>query len=581
MTKSLLRNMIQTLSKTDLDRTIQILIVEDEKIIALNLKENLQSLGYTVVALVASGEQAIEKAAKLHPDLVLMDICLKGNIDGITAAQQIWDSFSIPVIYVTGHSDQHTLERAKVSAPFGYILKPVKDRELYVAIETALQRYEREHLLSAILKGMGDGVIVIDPQLHIQFLNGVAQSLINWQLSEARERELSEVFKIVDQQTQLPLDNPAIAALQQDNTVSFKDHTLLISKKGIAIAIGGNATPIKDNNGMITGVVLVFRDITSSAQLEKTNLALGHALDELKRTQSQLIQSEKMSSVGQIAAAVVNEINNPVSIIYGNLPLVHQYLQDLLSLIEAYQQNNSSFTPEIRNLREKIDLDFLIEDWPQLMHSMQVAAERIEEIVLSLLSLSRFPQLDMLDLKPIDIHEGIDNTLRILQHRLRAEGKRPEIRVIKNYGQIPKVTCYASQLNQVFMQLLNNAIDALETQSSPHLITISTSIEKRKLEQPFNHPTLKLKNNLLSPSKEQNAYSQLIVIRIADNGCGMSEEVQKKIFDPFFTTKPVGSGTGLGLSISYQIVVDKHGGQLLCHSIPTQGTELVIELPIA
>lgn len=581
MTKTLLKTMTQTLSKTDLDRTIQILIVEDEKIIALNLKENLQSLGYKVVAIVASGEQAIEKAEKFHPDLVLMDICLKGKIDGITAAHQIWNNFSIPVIYVTGHSDQNTLERAKGSAPFGYILKPVQERELYVAIETALQRYEREHLLSAILKSMGDGVIVIDQQLHIQFLNEVAQTLTNWQLSDARNKDLSEVFNIRYEPTQIPLVNPVIAALQQDTTVSFKDHTLLISKNGIAIPISGNATPIKDNNGVITGVVLVFRDVTSSAQLEKTNLALEHALDELKLTQSQLIQSEKMSSIGQMAAAVVNEINNPVSIIYGNLPLVHQYIQDLLSLIHVYQQTDSSRMPEIRHLTDQIDLDFIREDWPQLMHSMQVSAERIQEIVISLLSLSRFPQLDMLDLKPVDIHEGIDNTLRILQHRLRAEGKRPEIQVIKNYGQIPKVTCYVSQLNQVFMQLLNNAIDALETQSSPHLITISTSVETRAREQLFNHQTLKFKNKLLSPTKERKAHSHVAVIRIADNGCGMSKEVQKKIFEPFFTTKPVGSSTGLGLSISYQIVVDKHGGQLLCDSIPNQGTEFVIKLPIA
>lgn len=580
MTKTLLRTMTQTLSKTDLDRTTQILIVEDEKIIALNLKETLQSLGYNVVAIADSGEQAIEKVAKFHPDLVLMDICLKGNIDGITAAQKIWDSFSTPVIYVTGHSDHNTLERAKVSAPFGYILKPVNEQELQIAIETALQRYEREHLLSAILKGMGDGVIVIDQQLHIQFLNEVAQSLTQWQLSEARERELSEVFKIVAQQTQLPLDNPVIAALQQDTTVSLKDHSLLISKDGIAIPIGGNATPIKDSKGLITGVVLVFRDVSSSVQLEKTNLALKHALDELKQTQSKLIQSEKMSSIGQMAAAVVNEINNPVSIIYGNLPLVHQYIQDLLSLIHLYQQTDSSFMPEIRHLTDQIDLDFIREDWPQLMHSMQVAAERIQEIVISLLSLSRFPQLDMLDLKPVDIHDGIDNTLRILQHRLRAEGKRPEIQVIKNYGQIPKITCYASQLNQVFMQLLNNAIDALETKASPHLISISTSIKRGEKKQQFSHKPLKLNNNLLSLAKEQKYHSQWIVIRIADNGCGMSEEVRNQIFEPFFTTKSIGSGTGLGLSISYQIVVDKHGGQILCHSVPTQGTEFVIELPI-
>ena len=171
------------------------------------------------MGIAASGEKAVEKATKFRPDLVLMDIRLKGSMDGISAAQRIWESFSIPAIYVTGHSDQSTLERAKVTAPFGYILKPVKEQELYVAIETALQRYEREHLLSAILKGMGDGVIVVNPQSRIQFLNPIAESLTGWALCEARDRELTEVFNVVDEQTHQPVNNLITAAVQQDTTV--------------------------------------------------------------------------------------------------------------------------------------------------------------------------------------------------------------------------------------------------------------------------------------------------------------------------------------------------------------------------
>ncbi|HEY9711574.1 MAG TPA: ATP-binding protein, partial [Oculatellaceae cyanobacterium] len=259
--------------------------------------------------------------------------------------------------------------------------------------------------------------------------------------------------------------------------------------------------------------------------------------------------------------------------IYGNLPLAYQYFQDLLSLIEIYKQTYSNSTPEIEHLTEKIDLDFLVEDWPQLINSMQVAAERIQEIVLSLLSLSHFPQLDKLALKPVDIHEGIDNTLRILRHRLRPEGKRPEIQVIKDYGELPRVTCYTSQLNQVFMHLLNNAIDALETQPSPRIITIRTEVVRGQ------EPVVSGKEGQrITDNRQVN--TDWVVIRVADNGCGMSEEVRHKIFDPFFTTKPVGYGTGLGLSISYQIVVDRHGGQLLCHSTLSQGTEFAIVLPV-
>ncbi|HEY9711083.1 MAG TPA: ATP-binding protein, partial [Oculatellaceae cyanobacterium] len=256
-------------------------------------------------------------------------------------------------------------------------------------------------------------------------------------------------------------------------------------------------------------------------------------------------------------------INNPVSFIQGNLTPARDYFQDLLRLIELYQQTYPNPTSEIQQLASEIDLDFLVEDWSKLMDSMQVGAERIEDIVRSLRSFSR---LDESELKPVDIHEGIDNTLLILQHRLTARGHRPEIKVIKDYGQLPKVTCYASQLNQVFMNLLSNAIDALETQQTPpRVITISTTVVSGQW-------------SVVSGAEQQA--TDFVVIRIADNGAGISEEVYQKIFDPFFTTKPVGSGTGLGLSISHQIVVEKHRGQLSCVSAPGQGTEMIVKIPV-
>ena len=282
------------------------------------------------------------------------------------------------------------------------------------------------------------------------------------------------------------------------------------------------------------------------------------AMEELKLTQTQLIQTEKMSSLGRMIAGVAHEINNPVSFIWGNLTPARQYFQDLLQLVELYQETYPNPTLEIQDLTESIGLDFLVEDWSKLMDSMQVGTERIYQIVLSLKSFSRQNESE---LKPVDIHEGIDNTLLILQHRLKAVGDRPAIQVIKEYGQLPKVTCYASQLNQVFMNLLSNAIDALETKISPRLITIRTSIQNSKF-------------------KIHNKIPQFLVIRIADNGSGIDKDVQQKIFDPFFTTKPVGSGTGLGLSISYQIVVQKHKGQISCISAPGQGTEFIVEIPL-
>ncbi len=296
---------------------------------------------------------------------------------------------------------------------------------------------------------------------------------------------------------------------------------------------------------------------------------LEQTLAELKRTQVQLIHAEKMSSLGQMIAGIAHEINNPVGFIYSNLGYARQYFQDLLSLIELYQQTYPNATPKIQELTSEIDLFFLLEDWQKLINSMQVGAERITEIVCSLRNFSR---LDENELKSVDIHEGIDNTLLILQHRLKAEGSRSEINVMKHYDQLPKVTCYASQLNQVFMNLLSNAIDALELQPPPRVITIRTCMGSGEwgVASDYEQPT----------TNNQQPTTDSVIIQISDNGSGMNEEIIHKIFDPFFTTKPVGSGTGLGLSICYQIVVEKHQGQIRCTSTPGQGTEFIVQIPL-
>ncbi|MEW6498372.1 MAG: ATP-binding protein, partial [Cyanobacteriota bacterium] len=309
------------------------------------------------------------------------------------------------------------------------------------------------------------------------------------------------------------------------------------------------------------------REREKATQLELT-------LGQLRSTQAQLIQTEKMSSLGRMIAGIAHEINNPVSFIYGNLTPAKEYFQDLLRLITLYQQQYPNPTAEIQQLTFEIDLDFLLKDWSKLMESMKVGAERINQIVLSLKSFSR---LDESELKPIDIHEGIDNTLLILQNRFRAVGDRAEIKVIKNYGKLPHVTCYASQLNQVFMNLLNNAIDALENHPSPRVITISTSL----IQDPKWTPKTSYSAHALQSEADRIHCPPRVIIRIADNGPGMSEDVRQQIFDPFFTTKPVGSGTGLGLSISHQIVVEKHKGEINCISAPGKGTEFIVEIAVA
>ncbi len=315
------------------------------------------------------------------------------------------------------------------------------------------------------------------------------------------------------------------------------------------------ARQISQQNAQLQQEIYVRR--CAEVREREKALALELTLAELKRTQTQLVQTEKMSSLGQLVAGVAHEINNPVSFIYGNLTPARQYFQDLIRLIETYQKSYPTPTPEVLQTTSEIDLSFLLEDWEQLMLSIQVGAERIQHIVRSL---QIFSKQTKSELKSVDIHEGIDNMLIILQHRLKAktEGEE-EIQVIKEYSQLPKVSCYSSQLNQVFMNLLINAIDALETQSYPRMITIRTKV---------------------SAKKTSNSVPKFVEISIVDNGLGMDEDIQKKIFDPFFTTKSVGSGTGLGLSISYQIVVEKHQGKIHCISTPGKGTEFIVEIPV-
>ena len=320
------------------------------------------------------------------------------------------------------------------------------------------------------------------------------------------------------------------------------------------VALQNNQVALQQNKGEL------------EVRVEERTIELTQALVNLRQTQTRLIQTEKMSSLGQMVAGVAHEINNPVNFIYGNVTHAQEYSDTILKILGLYLENYPTPHPEIIDALEDAELDYLREDLPKILNSMRLGATRIQEIVRSLRTFSR---LDESEMKEIDIHENLDSTLMILQSRLKSQSNHPAILVIKNYGKLPLVECYAGQLNQVFMNLLVNALDALEERDKALATTERLTSTNMGLQSPPRQITIATERK-----------DQRVEIKISDNAQGMSPEVIQKIFDPFYTTKEVGKGTGLGLAISYQVVVERHQGTLECHSQIGQGTEFIITIPI-
>ena len=304
--------------------------------------------------------------------------------------------------------------------------------------------------------------------------------------------------------------------------------------------------------------------------LEKTE-QLEKALQQLKGTQTQLVQTEKMSSLGQMVAGIAHEINNPVNFIYGNLTPAGEYIQELLGLIQVYQVCYPHPAPKIQEKIDQMELDFIVEDLQKIFASIKIGAERIKDIVKSLRTFSR---LDEADKKDVNIHEGIDSTLMILQHRLKEQRNRPPIQVIKDYGDLPLVECYAGQLNQVFMNIISNAVDALE-QLAQH----EQSLKKYWQQNPHDHLSKIVCPRLTIHIRTLIVEGKWVQIQITDNGIGIAPDAMPKLYDPFYTSKPIGYGTGLGLAISYQII-KSHDGDLRCISEVGRGTEFIIKIPL-
>jgi PAS domain S-box-containing protein len=376
-------------------RMAQILIVEDEYIIAANLQENLESLGYGVVGIESSAAGAIAKAAKLQPDLVLMDIRLQGEMDGIQAAQEIWNRLQIPVIYVTGHSDKSTLERAKVTFPFGYILKPVKERELYVAIETALNRYEREQFFSIVLRQSGDGIIIVDTQCRVKYLNRVAEVLTDWEHNEATDQDLMTVLNLIDEDTQQPIANPVQEAFQQQKIFYLNSRVMLITKTGRTLPVSDSVAPLLDNRGDLTGAVIMIRDDTPRRLQEEHNLAV-------QRAQLMERQMEELQQLNQLKDELLNTVSHELRTPLANIKMAIQMLeiildQQMLPLTELQATARSQQMEKcLRILREQCDQEL--------------------SLVNDLLELQRLNSgRAIIDSKPINILEWVPHIIETFQ----------------------------------------------------------------------------------------------------------------------------------------------------------------------
>jgi PAS domain S-box-containing protein len=352
---------------------VRVLVVEDEWVVAIDIRGCLEGLGYGVVATVASGEEAIIKARELRPNVVLMDVRLEGEMDGIQAAQQIWDELQIPVIYTTGYSDQVTVDRATATEPFGYILKPIKERDLYIAIKTALQRYGRETQLRAnqewaatILKAIGDGIIVTDAEGRVKFLNLVAESLTGWQLHEAMNRLIGEVLPLIHYETQTPVANPVVEVLQTGMTTYLVNPVLLVTKDGRQIPIADSAAPVRDEAGTITGAVMVFREVIDQQPLQKPAFSLLRA--QLLEQQIQELQ-ELAQHKDDFLSTVSHELRAPLTNIKMSIHLLElnldrRRLSPSESEINAQSQRVEQY---LRIIREQCDQELnLVNDLLEL-----------------------------------------------------------------------------------------------------------------------------------------------------------------------------------------------------------------------
>lgn len=513
----------------------QVLVVEDEWIVATDVRDCLEELGYPVVAIATSGEEAIIKARELQPDIVLMDIRLEGEMDGIQAAQQIWNELQIPIIYATGYSDKATVDRATETELFGYVLKPIKESDLYVAITVALQQQartiqlrEERQWMATILKAIGDGVIVTDSQGQVKYLNLVAESLTGWQLPEALNRSLFQVFPLFDEQTQVSIENPANQALQTGEIAYLVNPALLTRKDGSQILVADSAAPLKDDEGAVTGAVMVFRDVTSRQSLQEKSFSLLRA---------QFLEQEmqELQRLAQLKDDFLSTVSHEL-----RSPLVN--IKMAIHLLEI-NLNRRRLSPS------ELEVDSQSQQILQYLSILREECDQELKLVNDLLDLQRLEAARTpLELASIEIGEWIAQITEIYQERAQERQQRLDVFPPST---LPILMSDVSILTRIVTELLTNAC---KYTPPGEVITVRAESVRERLR-----------------------------LVICNSGVEIPKEELPRIFDKFYRIPASDiwnqGGTGLGLTLVKKQITYL-GGSIHAESSANE-VQFVIELPFA
>ncbi|MGL5195671.1 MAG: response regulator [Chroococcales cyanobacterium] len=601
-----------------------ILVVDDTPDNVRLLSSVLTDNGYRVCKAL-KGDMALTVCKNALPDLILLDVMMPG-MDGYEVCKclkQQETTRQIPVIFLSALNEVEDKVKAFEAGGVDYISKPFQEAEVLSRVQTHLKLRqlqinlqeknlcleqeitERQQAQRSLELSEAKNLALVNAIPDVMFRIGEDGFFLDYRSPSLREPDDIEDSSgnptddsLQKSQDLTPHIFPISESLAADSSfvgkhindvlsddlalwiMHYVQQTLLTSELQLAEYIQRDKNQerwvsyeVRYVKSGPSEVLAIARDISSRKQADAARLQaeaimrhqkqkIEQALTELQDAQVQLVQNEKMVGLGHLVAGIAHEINNPVNFIYGNISHVQSAIADLVNLLETYQKEHPP-NEIVREVMEEVDLDFLTQDLRKMITSIAAGADRINQIVLSL---RKFSLMDESGVKKIDIHENLETTLILLKHRFKIPEEQ-EIELIKEYGQIPPIFCYPGELNQVFFNLLNNAIDVLSD-----ILPDRLKAQEANPNAPEFVPSIRISTALTD--------RQTLLIRIKDNGPGISESGRSRLFDPFFTTKPVGKGRGLGLSISYQIVVQKHGGQLSCNSTPGQGAEFVIEIPL-